>query len=320
MAQYADLDDFALLCFEGEDTLTFLQGQLSQDMRLVKGDTALLASYSNPKGRVFATFLFWQDTQVDSTYYALVRKDIATFLQKRLRMFVLRAKVTISIASAHIRGLWDTKALNLFTNDEISHAINRFKVYARGNNSVLISYPTLPDVYRALYITIVDSTDDAVENDTVVDLSTYQTSSASIWATQDILAAIPWIGEQTKEVFVAQSINLDAIGAINFKKGCYPGQEVIARSHYLGSLKRRSLIGIIEHGNPVDTHTLLGSDIMQGDTPVGQVVNASSADGKIYLLFEVQLNALEQGELALALVPDVSIKVQPVPYPLEKPE
>lgn len=319
MTHYALLNDFALLSFEGEDALTFLQGQLSQDMRLVKAETALLASYSNPKGRVFATMLFWQDTHTENKYYALVRKDIAAFLQKRLRMFVLRAKVTIDIPSASIHGLWGE---NLTALPCVEHVITNPPLVGTSDTATpqfhaiateqgfIIFYSTINNTQRALLIELGASPSP---------LSGGTLSEEAEWYKQDIQAGIPWIGDKAKELFIAQSINLDAIGAINFKKGCYPGQEVIARSHYLGQLKRRSMIGVIDT-SITDTETLIGSDIMQNDTPVGQVVNASSTQNKTYLLFEVQLNALNADGLSLASTPTQRIQVKAVPYALDKPE
>lgn len=316
MTHYAFVDDFSLMRFEGADTLTFLQGQLSQDMRLVKGETALLASYSNPKGRVFATFLFWQDAAVESTYYALVRKDIAEFLQKRLRMFVLRAKVSINVVPATMIGFWGTALAEVvkgavdFKHNSPS-GIPQFHV-STSDNTFTITYSTVDEHSRVLVISLD-------ENVNIEAISQADKKDGAIWNIQDILSGIPWIGEQTKELFVAQSINLDAINAINFKKGCYPGQEVIARSHYLGQLKRRSVIAIIDKAI-ADMGGLLGTDIMQGDTPVGQVVNASSSEGKTYLLCEIQLKALEEGPLTLAADSQATLQIQNVPYPLEKPE
>lgn len=329
MTAYAFLEDFALLRFQGADALSFLQGQLSQDMHLVRAENALLASYSNPKGRVFATFLCWQDTQVESSYYALLKKDIAEFLQKRLRMFVLRAKVSIELVPATIQGFWGESladsshtvithllhtnniAISYFSTDMPS-GIPTFNVLPIKGGFAILS---LVEKTQRVLLLSIDNTKDPIAEVNTSDLL----STEAAWQVYDILAGIPWIGDKTKEHFIAQSINLDAIGAINFKKGCYPGQEVIARSHYLGQLKRRSMIGVIAH-NITNISTLIGSDVMLGDQPVGQVINASHDNDKTYLLFEVQLSAVNQGPLSLALIPQATIQVKQVPYPLNKPE
>lgn len=314
--QYAPLSEFALLKIEGDDSLSFLQGQLSQDMNAIHGATALLASYSNPKGRVFATMLLWQDKDLSHSYYALVRADNAAFLQKRLSMFVLRAKVKITLVAGQIYGIWHTEmsALNQFAPADILYQAQdtkpRFTVSWQ-DNTYFIRYPDTDGMVRLLCVTM--------DNQAIFSKE-MTLSDSRFWQQQDILAGLPWISEKTREVFVAQSINQDAIGAINFKKGCYPGQEVIARSHYLGNLKRRSVIATLNQ-TIADTPMLLASDVMEGDNPIGQVVNAVSIDGKTYLLIEVQLRSLEDGSaITLAAFPEAVLQTQTVPYSLEKPE
>lgn len=317
---YASLAEFAVLKIENEDSTNFLQGQLSQDINAVQGNKALLASYSNPKGRVFATLLLWQDVSIKSTYYALVAADNATFLQKRLSMFILRSKVKITQLNPSITGIWstDTQALQahfdaftpIWQTATTTDNKPQFTV-AAVDNQYLIRYPSADNMTRVLSINFDKNT---------IAVDGFNLSDSRGWQQQDIVAAIPWIGERTREVFVAQSINQDAIGAINFKKGCYPGQEVIARSHYLGNLKRRTIIATLNHAIE-NAQTLLASDVMDGDNPIGQVVNAVILDSKTYLLIEVQLRSIEDGaNIYLANVPDVILHTQNVPYSLDKPE
>ncbi len=317
--QYAPLSEFALLKIEGEDSLSFLQGQLSQDMNAIRGATALLASYSNPKGRVFATLLLWQADDEANSYYALVSADNAAFLQKRLSMFVLRAKVKISVIEAQLTGVWSNDFEVLKQAFPAAQAISTqaqqtdkpsFTVIA-DNEQYFIHYPSSDTAIRLLNVVVGEHSHQFDE---------FTLSSSQVWQQQDILAGIPWIKEQTREVFVAQSINQDAIGAINFKKGCYPGQEVIARSHYLGNLKRRTLIATLNQAID-NTQSLLASDVLEGENPIGQVVNAVTLDDKTYLLIEVQLRSIEDGaEITLANMAGTSLQVQTVPYSLEKPE
>lgn len=321
--QYAALNSFSLLKFEGDDSLSFLQGQLSQDMKLVHGENALLASYSNPKGRVFSTFLFWQDTNVPTNYYALIPQDNAAFLQKRLSMFVLRAKVSVQCVTAQIYGIWGDSLSSLsekfsFANTALAYSKPlqsqpQFIVNAQGDD-YLIKFPSHNATQRLLWISLseTNTTSQAI-------LSSLNAAQASTWYAQDILIALPWIGSLTKELFVAQSINQDAIGAVNFKKGCYPGQEVIARSHYLGNLKRRT---IIAHADCIidDYLDLIAKDIMVGDNPVGQVVNVAVSEGKTYFLLEAQLQAVDGQSIILAPHPNIALSIDPIPYSLEKPE
>ncbi|ETD71717.1 hypothetical protein V757_06360 [Pelistega indica] len=265
-------------------------------------------------------FYCWQDTSQAHTYYALVQRDIATFLQKRLTMFVLRAKVSISILTSAMWAVWgeDVAALTTtypfiesLTNIPLTLSNNekpQFKVITH-NQVTVIKFPSVDATQRLLIIsesplwTVQEATGD--ENE---------------WYAQDILLGLPWIGDKTKELFVAQSINLDAIGAINFKKGCYPGQEVIARSHYLGNLKKRSIPAYITL--PVtNADELLGSDVIQDGNPIGQVVNATTVEDKIYLLIELTIKNLEDdAAIELAQLSGNTLHFLDIPYSLEKPE
>lgn len=317
---YAPLTEFAVLKIENEDSANFLQGQLSQDIHAVQGHQALLASYSNPKGRVFATLLLWQDSSIKSTYYALVTADNAAFLQKRLSMFILRSKVKITQIHPSVVGIWSAETSALQAHFEEFTSIwqgttttdnkPQFSV-AASNNHYLIRYPSADNMTRVLSVNLDGHT---------TTMDSFHLSDSKVWQQQDIFMAIPWIGERTREVFVAQSINQDAIGAINFKKGCYPGQEVIARSHYLGHLKRRTLIAVLDYAVE-DSQSLLASDVVDGNDPIGQVVNAVTWESKTYLLIEVQLRSIEGGaNIYLANVPDIALQTQNVPYSLDKPE
>ncbi|WP_159990563.1 YgfZ/GcvT domain-containing protein [Pelistega ratti] len=321
MIKHSFLNHLTLLQFEGEDSLTFLQGQLSQDMKAVTGHTALLASYANPKGRVLSTLLFWQASP--TCYYALLRQDVADFIQKRLSMFVLRAKVKISTVPHQLIAYWgeDLSPLTSLSStiqtfiDTPSVALHQqpsFTVIALNTQRYAIQFPTIDTTQRLLVVDL-----DVETSPTLIG----EAGSRAEWEKQDIQVVLPWIGEATKGEFVAQSINQDAIGAINFKKGCYPGQEVIARSHYLGNLKRRTLPAVIDVVTE-DTAALLGTDVMVEDTPVGQVVNAVSVDGKTYLLLELQLRSTENPtQLTLAQFNSSSpLTLLDVPYSLDKPE
>lgn len=354
----ATLNQFTVLKFSGEDSFEFLQGQLSQDMRLVSNRQAQLASYSNAKGRVLATLILWQaaDTNI-CTYYACLPSDNALAIQKRLSMFVLRAKVRIEILQANIDGLWWNSPeivkdrLGIDCHPQ-SHPIHNdtFSVHQK-TQAHFIHYPSRspgdsfstginqiesPPYFRLLAINFADTTPLCSE---------YEKADENEWYMQDILAGLPWITSATKEVFTAQSINQDVLHAINFTKGCYPGQEVIARSHYRGIIKRRSVIGVINQPS-ADTNSLLASDIIQGEDIVGQVVNATSFADKTYILFEAPLEAITKAggqasvldssvestsdrdkaqktappiELRLANN-DAPIAIYPVHYSLHKPE
>lgn len=316
----ATLSEFALIKISGEDSFEFLQNQLSQDLRIVTSTQAQLATLSSAKGRVFANFLIWQDAEQDlPTYYACLQQDIAEQTQKRLSMFVLRAKVKVELASAKICGIWGSNheaiSQRLAIDGHHSSPTITTQTFTvnKNDDAFIIRYPSEGGHIRLLAISL--------EGQAPL-CSDCQQSSENHWYAQDIALGLPWICAATKELFVAQSINQDVMHAINFTKGCYPGQEVIARSHYRGSLKRRSVIGFVTPAIQ-DAKSLLATDIMQGEDIVGQIVNAVSLNDKTYLLFEIQLDALNESankDLTLSAEPAATIELMPLHYSLDKPE
>lgn len=138
------------------------------------------------------------------------------------------------------------------------------------------------------------------------------------WHAADLAAGIPWITTATQDVFIPQTVNLDLIQGVSFTKGCYPGQEVVARSHYRGTVKRRMAFGTIA-GADLSTESLAGQDVFdatQPGEPIGRIVDASRAHDTVSVLFETTLAALPEGDLRLASADGPRIAAAPLPYSL----
>lgn len=197
------VDALATLAFRGADAAKFLQGQLSADVEALKPGTNAFASLNNPQGRVIA-LLGLERTAADEILAVLPSSQLESVMQ-RLRKFVFRAKVTIADASAEWRVVGsDTDIESL---PAIRHGSRRW---------LLVPAAKLPEI--------------ELRNDA---------QSRNRWALADIAEGLPQLEPATSEKFVAQMLNLDVLGAISFTKGCYTGQEVIARAHYRGRVKRR---------------------------------------------------------------------------------
>lgn len=306
-AKSAPLGEFTLLKVSGEDALTFLQSQLTQDLNLVSNTQALLAAWCNPKGRCLASFLVWQD-QDNQAYYMLMKRDLLEATLPRLRMFVLRSKVVIEPVEATISGFWGATLDDDIFPQELAAGGDFSVVYT--SNKIWIKFPAAAEEARYLAIDMSNAASESTE-----------VQEAAYWNAQDIQQGIAWIELANREEFIPQSINFDAIDAVNYKKGCFPGQEVVARSHYRGTLKRRSYIG---HVASADESIAVGADIFQGDRPVGQVVNiAHLPEGGTWVLFETRLEAVDgtdEGPLHLGGQEGPALTVIAPPYPLEKPE
>ncbi len=252
------LDRYSIIEISGEDHLDFLQGQLTNDIK--KNEKKFIYSgMCNPKGRLFA-FLRILRTPDSSSIFFVIPSSLADAVQKRLMMFILRAKVVIQKAeNFHLIGIIDDNPLIDISADR------KLNLPDQTNRSVMIFQDN--DLYKQ--ITTKHSFDDI-----------------SNWIKKDIEFGIPEVMEQTQEKFLVHTCNLDLIDAVNFKKGCYTGQEIVARTHYLGKPKHRSFYGVVNSKLSLD----YGEQVFENDQGVGAVVNFSCCEDKTYVLFEKTLD------------------------------
>ncbi|MAK56271.1 MAG: folate-binding protein YgfZ [Pusillimonas sp.] len=318
------LSDLAILEFAGVDTPTFLQGQLSNDVMSITSQKGMLAAYCNPKGRTLATLVLWKASDTpdnEPVYQALVKSDIADALVKRLTMFVLRSKVRIRRLSASAIGL------KLENSQAAANAVvpevNGLNMAALPNQAKaydVISHPggisvaapeSRPDTQRWWFI----------PNEAQTLTLEANASALSQWQTADICAGLPWVEHATQEAFIPQTLNLDLINGVSFTKGCYPGQEVVARSHYRGTVKRRMARGTA-HVPAENVASLPGQDLFNlasahPDAPAGRVVNAAHDGAQVQLLLEVKLADMAQATYRLGQPDGPTVTLANLPYDIE---
>jgi len=258
-----NLNQLGLLRFTGADANTFLQGQVSNDTRPLSGGTPVLAAYSTPQGRVVAVLrLLPHSTGI----LALLPRDLAQSTLERLRKYVMRSKVKIEDVSEtfSVIGLRRDEAsavVHLPLPDatrayverngigvaQVGHDVERLWVV--GEDSALTAAGLSLIAGRAVGRSTPHSptADHAVAEPLVGDVAA---AAQNAWRLADIRAGLPQVYAATQEQFVAQMLNLDLIDGISFTKGCYTGQEIIARTQHLGRIKRRLFrIGLPESGN-----------------------------------------------------------------------
>lgn len=279
----APLSHLGILALDGEEAASFLHNQLTNDVLGLNESTARLAGYCSPKGRLLATLQVWQS---GDRILLLLPRDILPAIQKRLQMFVLRAKVkltNISDSDTSIIGLVNPAA------DMLSPSFPDLpsEAYAmrQNANGVLIRQPDAQGMVRYLWVT---NTQQAQRL-----LADVPPAQASLWRWSEIQAGIPQIIQPTQEQFVPQMLNFEIIGGVNFRKGCYPGQEIVARSQYLGKFKRRMMLATIyAQEAAAGTEVFVASD---PDQPCGMLVNAEKGpDGDLACLVEIKLEAMDQ--------------------------
>ncbi|AGA33112.1 Folate-dependent protein for Fe/S cluster synthesis/repair in oxidative stress [Thioalkalivibrio nitratireducens DSM 14787] len=304
-----DLSHRGLLEVRGQDARDFLQSQFGNDMREVTETRSQLSSYSSPKGRAYAVMRVLLDRDA---YLLETRAERAEVVRKRLTMFVMRAQVVIENAEdTRIRfGLSGPDAENQLQQLLGAFPVEVNDVLTRGEVSV-VRIPSMMHPRFEIFGEI-DACSSLWDD--------FNVHCAPVgpegWRLLDILAGLPEIHPETSEAFVPQMVNLHALNGISFKKGCYPGQEVVARMHYLGRLKRRMFRLAIEGqerplpGSPVFR---AGGDAAQPD---GEIVDAVlHPDGLWAALAVLQVSAAEQ-TLCWGNPTGPAAHLIPLPYPV----
>lgn len=244
---FCDLTDHGLIRVAGADARTFLQGQLSNDVHQVTPAQSQLTALNTPQGRTLALMRLFE---LGDALYLALPAPLRDPIVAHLRRYVLRARVTIDtsddIAVAGIAGETAATALaaaDMPTSDVLSQV-------AGDADGIAIRVPGTPPRFE----TFASSKRIAARRDALGERC--RQADIDEWRLLDTLAGLPLLGPETSGEFVAQMLNLDELGAINFNKGCYTGQEVIARAHYRGQVKRRAkLIFSNEPAGPGETIT-----------------------------------------------------------------
>ncbi len=260
------LNNISLIKFSGADTIGFLQGQLTNDLNILE-DQWQFSGYCSPKGRLLALLQLWRE---DNNVYALIDSSLLEATVKRLRMYIMRSKVTIDIIE-------HAELFPIFKQENA-----RFSITAEAQSRILHHGK------RALRVNFSSgATAPAIDHDVVNKDSSGEQGDA--WALTCIEAGEPTITSENAELFVPQMVNLDLLGGINFKKGCYTGQEIVARMHYLGKLKQRMFVCDVANqdaASPIVGEKVVG--IVDGaERNAGNVV--SVAGGKALAVIRIEM-------------------------------
>lgn len=299
------LPSWGLIAACGPDAGSFLQGQLTQDVLSMGEHEARLAGYCSAKGRLLATFVVLRGGP--DAWWLACSADLLAPTLKRLSMFVLRARCKLSDASGE-RALWGL----------VGEAVG-----SAGGASTGASGPAAPGAVSRLDGRVVVRLADASGLPRALLLQDPQAPAPHgerlpepVWEALEVLSAVPRVQARTVEQFVPQMVNLELVGGVNFQKGCYPGQEVVARSQYRGTLKRRAFL------YTVDAPAQPGDPIFAADDPgqpAGTVVLAAPSlapEGGWELLAETKIAAAEGSTLHLGAAAGPLLRSRPLPYPL----
>ncbi len=298
-------EHLGLIQVEGEDALIFLQNQLSNDITHIDDTTCQLNSYSNHKGRMYAIF---HVIRYQNGYLLILPKSQIEFLLPRLQMFVIMAKVTLNDVSEQWAKIgFQSIALAqqlLPTDNNVTRTESTLYIRLNPDNPHRILLLTQTTDAQTHWLQLKEN------------LSVCQTNA---WQLAQINEGIPSLSPETAEAFVLQMTNLHLLNGVSFKKGCYPGQEIVARTKYLGKAKKRMYLARIKSNTlPLPLEEICEQSSGSADGS-GKVVLAAYADEQhCHLLIVANIKKAESTTLKLVQQPEVSLKIKKLPYSFEE--
>ena len=301
-----DLSALGVIKANGEEAHSFLHGQFTNDLNLVNKETSQLSGYCNAKGRLLSIF---QVVKFNESYLILLRKDVLDNTLKKLNMFKLMAKVELSNASDEVVvfGIAGNNTESILTNNNIKFPGTNNQCVHTCEYSI-----TRIDNARAL---IIAEPEKAITLWNLLEPET-TTRNYSIWELFNIQNGIPEITNETYEAFIPQMVNLELIDGVNFQKGCYPGQEIVARTHYLGKPNRR----MFKIETLAEESFLPGTNIYaeeEGEQPVGKVVSSIRyTRDNVTALIVLRTKKEAAQDLHINSLTGPTIKITNLPYSL----
>jgi folate-binding protein YgfZ len=309
-AVVCDLDPLRVIAVAGADATAFLNGQLSIDTAGLRTAACRYACFNSPKGRMLANFVVWREPPGRERFLVLLAGELAASVAKRLSMYVLRSKVTITDVSDEIVriGVGGPDATRVASAAWGARPAP-FELRMFGSLTVL----GLPGLR---FVAVAPAGESRTARSELVRYAT--AAPFSVWRWLTIRAGIPVITAATQDMFVAQTANWDVLQGIDFHKGCYTGQEIIARTQYLGRLKERAFVfhAAIDGVHPGER---LYSAAF-GDQPCGTVVDAASApDGGCDLIAVLQIAAAARGDTRVRAPDGPALTPLALPYAMPAP-
>jgi len=304
-AVLADLSQFGLIAFTGEEAQTFLHSLITNDLRNLRETAAVFAGFLSPKGRMLANFLVMKQA---GEILVMLPAALREAVQKRLSMYILRAKVKARDASGDwvrlgLSGPGSAAAvagvLGKPAPAGIMDMVHGDQAFALCLDQQRFDLFVAPDTAPAIWTRLAAS---------------HRPVGAPAWDWLLVNAGIPSVLPATQDHFVPQMANMEVLGGVSFTKGCYPGQEIVARSQYLGKVKRRLFLA------HVDAPVQVGEELFSpdlADQSAGAIANVAPAPGGGHdVLAVVHSSSVEAGEVHLGSPSGPRLTFRPLPYPV----
>ena len=311
--QLTILDNLTLIRFSGEDAQTFLHNQLTCDVNALAVNQGTHGSYCTPKGRVLATFLLWRTGE---SYFMQVPSALRESIQKRLSMYVLRSKVKVADAGTQ----WEIAGLS--GAGAAARVGQMFGAVPQSDHELISSPDAVVIRLQESRYEILVPRADAPASLQKLKKGT-EPAAPGHWEWLDIRAGIPTITSATQDQFVPQMLNMELIGGLSFAKGCYPGQEIVARMHFLGRLKQRMCLANLAPepaatAGPQPGDKLYSADL--GGQSSGTVVNAARApEGGYDMLAVIQISSAQSQAVHWKSLDGPRLNLVPLPYQVPIP-
>jgi folate-binding protein YgfZ len=304
-AGFSELSSAGLMSFGGPDAVVFLHAQLTSDVAGLPSLRTQYSAYCSPKGRVLAVFLLWRS---EDEVLLQLPESLREALQAKLSRYVLRAQVKIAAETSTYRifGAWGPSIRDGIVKiaGTVPAEVSEF-VFVRGIRVARLEGDR--------FIVVSPASEEAHVRSALAGCASEEAESA--WSLREVRAGVPIVTRETQDEFVPQMLNLDLIGGVSYTKGCYPGQEIVARTRYLGRLKQRTYRIHVAAGVPPQPADKLYSAAFGPEQASGAVLYAAPApEGGYEALAVVQTNAARPGELKWKSLDGPAVELKPLPY------
>lgn len=300
------LSDWGLLCVSGEDAATFLQGQATCDINALEDGGLGSGAFCTPKGRVIASFRI---AKLGHAFYLLLANELVPVIHKRLQLYVMRSRVILE-------NLSDQYLLIGAMGPGIETALDDAGEKLPEGPGLMWSQDMGCGVMKisensARYLLLLAANREGAQES----ISQLPSFHADAWKREEIAAGFPWVTAATSEEFLPQMLNLDCLNGIGFKKGCYTGQEIVTRTHFLGQLKRRMFRLYCKSDSPVEAGAVVYAEFEGESKTAGQIVNACrNKEGDIECLAVLSLELADSPTLRVT-DPQQGPLLQKLPLP-----
>jgi hypothetical protein len=260
-----------VLTVSGVDAAKFLQGQITCNINDITAIKSSLGAMCNPKGRVITTFLLIKN---GDDFLMVLPKELLAAVKKRLQMYVLRSKLTLTDSSDELC------LIGLRDQAQQSGGVAEQRFATSNQDNIVVDFQN-----RSLVVAEADNAQPLWEKQVK---RGFQPEGSAQWRYLDLLSGIPWLTVETSEEFIPQMLNLDKLGGISLTKGCYTGQEIVARTHYLGKAKREMFLAECDVLSPPVPNTAIIGDSTGAEQSLGKVLYAQKKQDACKMLVVLQ--------------------------------